>query len=537
MDMATDRWAEGAGIQVIRYKNNSLQHEELHDILRGLMAYVPIEEDVVPFAPSGTYGVSVALPEPDELEILDRQIIREKLNTAAAAILNGDEADRYERYEAFRKKYEAAIHRAWYVTTEPPRNRLLQYELIEEIGAGAFGTIFRASDGDGKPVAVKLLHDRIMRDHERLQGFRRGVRSMRILSRENVDGVVPYVDAAEIPALAVMEFIEGENLRAAVEQNGLSDWSSVLRVAAELVRIIRSAHQLPQHVLHRDIRPANIMLKDYWQGSESWKVVVLDFDLSWHRDAEEVSISNAETMNGFLAPELLNRDLKMPTRNALVDSYGLGMTFYFMRTGRVPLVAQSAHRDWGPHLRDLAAQYGCSGWRSLARRFFRLIDHSTRPKQSERWDVGQILAELERLEDAYGRSAEVQSAELWAEELIARADTPGYEWSGDDMKASVRIGGLIVELIAKEVERCVEFRLSWQQQGGEHYADVRRWLPKVQDQVRASLVKSGWLEIASVAGSYQFESVAHVPVEIIGKNQGQLVAGLREAVNKAQFTG
>ncbi len=533
-DAATDSWAESANVRVIRYKNGDGQHNELRQIIDNLISYLPKERPVQPVAPVVAPSPTMTLPSPDDLELEDPDTIRRLLNAEAARILALPESQKYDEYQEFMRRYDACIHRAWYVTTDAPRNRLLKYTLLKEVGGGAFGTIYRASDDSGVDKAVKLLHQDLRRDQERFQSFRRGVSAMRILSEKNVTGVVPYIDACEIPTFAVMEFIEGESLLNAVQNQALREWRSIMWVAWELTDIIRRSHQLPEHVLHRDIRPSNVMLKNYWLGEEDWQVVVLDFDLSWHRESYELSISAPGVMNGFLAPELAYRDSNAPTRSALVDSYGLGMTLYYMRTGEQPIFAQSRHANWETTLRNHANRFQCRQWRSLPHRFFRTIFTATKMAQRERCDVSEILAELAQLKLALDFPETVQSLELWAEELAARSGA-AYEWDADKCLASIGIGGLAINIIAHEVERAVELSVSWVQQGRENYQDVRRWLERACPKVNAALRDAGWREPGISVGSYQFEGSAHADIRELQQQTDRLVGGVRSAIELAQF--
>ena len=76
----------------------------------------------------------------------------------------------------------------------------------------------------------------------------------------------------EIPAFVVMEFIEGPNLAEAVRHHLVDDWETVLWAAAELVGIIRKSHMLAERVLHRDVKPSNIMIRNGWQEREDWRI-------------------------------------------------------------------------------------------------------------------------------------------------------------------------------------------------------------------------------------------------------------------------
>jgi len=85
--------------------------------------------------------------------------------------------------------------------------------------------------------------------------------------------------------LFVMDWIDGPNLDKAVKSKAIDSWEMILKVSYQLTKVIEGAHKVPERVLHRDLRPPNIMLKDYYTEPEGWKVVVLDFDLSWHLGA------------------------------------------------------------------------------------------------------------------------------------------------------------------------------------------------------------------------------------------------------------
>src|SRR4051812_12850172 len=111
----------------------------------------------------------------------------------------------------------------------------------------------------------------------------------------------------------------------------------------------------------------------YVHDPSEWEVVVLDFDLSWHKDALEQSISAGKFTSGYLAPEQLQPDKTMTTRSALVDSFGLGMTLYFLRTAQEPVQYQHQHGNWAETLGHAAGSHPCRQWRSLPSRYFRLI--------------------------------------------------------------------------------------------------------------------------------------------------------------------
>jgi len=438
------------------------------------------------------------LPPPDDLikEVSDEKI-RQMLNARASIILSGQDEQAYREYSAFCRSYDKAIYRAWYVTTESPNNLLLGYELTEEIAEGAFGRVFRAKDPDGNEIAIKLLKESVRRKPDMLQSFRRGVRSMRILSNHNVEGMVPYRKASEIPAFAVMDIINGPDLGEAVESQYCKDWTVVLRIAVELANIVREGHQLPERVLHRDIRPQNIMLKDYFTDSDNWRVVVLDFDLSWHMGASEVSVIDQSTASGYLAPEQVERRSSESTRNAAIDSFGLGMTLYYLRTGRKPQYLQHKHDGWSQALMDSIQAFKCKQWCSLPNRYARLIEHSTLDKQSDRLDMSQIEGELEQLKAAFTIPSSVESAELVAEEIAARVAIEAsykYAWNADKNTARIAmLSGVTLDMIPHETQRSIEFVFLWTKTESYTHKEVKKYLKPKFEQAISQLRKDNWV--------------------------------------------
>jgi eukaryotic-like serine/threonine-protein kinase len=439
---------------------------------------------VVPKSPGG----KAQLNNVDMLK-KDPESIRQILNEQAAEILAPGTESAYNDYEAFCGKHDQAIYQAWYLTIKEPQNKLLGHILQEQVKKGSFARVYRALDAKGNQVAIKVLHEEVRRQPEMLQSFRRGVRSMNILSNRHVKGMVPYHLAAEIPAFVVMDWVEGPNLSEAVEAKQINSWGDILRIGCDLAEIIHQAHLLPERVLHRDIRPPNIMLEGFYTDQENWKVVVLDFDLSWHHGSMELSITSPQTMNGFLAPEQLVRKGGVSTRNSAVDAYGLGMTLFYLRTGIEPIFSQHKHSDWHQKLYDEYITQPCKSWRSLPRRFARLIESATREVQSERWDIGQMARELRRLQSAQA-GRRVDSAELLAEELVVRSccATTGYKWNPDKMEAKIELlTGLTIVLRGNETNRRVELSMEWLYTGDRARPSFNKYIPRALDQAKSAL--------------------------------------------------
>lgn len=494
-DAKTDQWAEDAGIRVIRYSSVGGDHRGVAEFFEDLLSHIPEEDSrvLVPVVSKSLPKSKISLPDPETLSRQTTDEIRSVLNLRARELLEIPSAASYDQYERFCNEYDEAIHRAWYVSAATGRNNLLGYTIEETVARGAFGQVFRARADDGSSVAIKLLHEEIRSNADLLRSFRRGVRSMAILQKSGVRGMVEYRDASEIPAFVAMEWIDGPNLTEATKGKHIDAWEEILQVGRDLSRIINAAHRLPERVLHRDLRPANIMLKGFWESPQEWELVVLDFDLSWHRGAMERSVLHSTAM-GYLAPEQYENRPGVSTRHAAVDSYGFGMTFFFACTGIEPIAGQHRHADWLSMLYREVGRRRSNDWRSLPTRVARLIEMATQDEQSMRLDMGQIEAELSLLYDAATNPAAVQSLELISEEIAARAESIStYKWNADRGVALYKgASGLEVSLSGDETNKTVEVALQWERTGTEDRKRLAQNVGTAVDRVSQKLRAGGW---------------------------------------------
>lgn len=537
LDGDTDDWAESCGIRIIRYNSGpeNRDHSDLNSIIENLVSHTPVEEEVRSVL-SGT-PEAVELPSPSILESQQREDIRDLLNRKALGIFASDKTSdkKYQEFSDLTNLYDTSVHKAWYFKLDTSENVVRGYTLEKKIGEGAFGQIFLAKDKKGNHVALKILHEHVRNDAERLQSFRRGVNSMQILTERNISRIVKYHDASEIPAMAVMEYVPGENFEEAVASKKVKEWTEILELSRSLAQIILESHSLPERVLHRDIRPSNVIIKNPYDEPSDWEICVLDFDLSWHKDSRELSISAPGTQNGFLAPELVKRTKENPTRSAAVDSYGIGMTMYYLRTSDIPFLSQPAHESWESQLEQYSQTFACKKWNSLPRRFFRLVRKSTQIKQKYRIDVVDIVSELNSLCSALTNPKKLNSVELWAEELACKSSSIEYDWNEDDLTATIKCGGVNVLVRADEVNTQIKLAFSWQQLGNENYKDVRKWLPKAVQKVESILKKSGWIVSTLRSGEYQIEGSATVDLNAIRLNFDRYCEGLQKTIVALQL--
>lgn len=535
-DSLTDQWAENNNIQVIRYKASDSSHPELVSLLEELASYVEPEDLEAPPVVLDLGLQDIALEPQFSLVTRSSEEIRSALNAHAAALLKSNDEKSVKQYEDFSLQYDRAIHMAWYTSTRSQDNEniFLGYRLIEEVARGAFGIVFKGVDREGREVAIKVLHSEIRKEAELLRAFRRGTRSMRIVSERKVQGMVEYIAASEIPATLIMEWVYGPNLADVVEM-GLDEWALIIDIVQQLTRIIAEAHALPERVLHRDIRPSNMIVSGYWDGGDV-ELRVIDFDLSWHRGSVEKSVIFGSQLSGYLAPEQLQRTKGVSTQHASVDSYGIGMTLFYMVSGRNPSPGEHAHAIWRKTLQDAVSRPRGSSWKSLPARIARLIWYATRHQQVERWDVIQIRSEIARLAVAVKDQGAVDSAELWAEELCARSGAlKDYVWNDDRLVAERDFGtGLKIYLSADEGSR--EIIVNMTRVAGE--ADNRNRLGdainRARDQVRSVLVSGGWFARAD-AGLGMLTVEATLEISHLKENPARALESLERAVGRMTF--
>ncbi len=424
--------AEESGIRFIHYKNTDGRHGELSNFLQDVktLAKAPPKAPPVVSTKAGS-AETINLPPLNELLTLTPNEQRQTLNSFASQILIGDNERSYAEFEDFCKTYNRAIHAAGLFELEDGSDKVLDFTLCNlEDSEGGFGTIWRAVDKDGNQVAVKVFKHDIRKNQNLLQAFRRGVRSLRILDKHALPHIVKFITACEIPPVLVMEWIEGVNLHTAVTQGKFRSWETRIRVACDLAKAIYSAHSVPERVLHRDIKPQNIMFKDFYPEGENSELVVLDFDLSWHVGALEKSVL-AKGSNPYLAPEQLISISEMTSRSAAVDAFGLGMTLYFLCSGQVPTPFMHQTKDWENRLKSIASQQ-CKIWHSTPKKIARLIALCTKHDQNQRPSFSQITADLEKINHILNGIYDKIDIGLFCEELASRTEAlSGYEISAD----------------------------------------------------------------------------------------------------------
>jgi predicted Ser/Thr protein kinase len=214
-------------------------------------------------------------------------------------------------------------------TLESVRAQFPELEIHELIGVGGMGRVYRARDPlVDRIVALKILSPERALDPEWIERFTREARALARLNHPHIVQVHRFGSTPQ-PHL-VMEYVDGVNLRQAMEAGGLSAREALV-IVPKLCDALHYAHE--HGVLHRDIKPENILI-----DSEG-RVKIVDFGLAKLRD--EGVLHFTLTQSGaklgtlaYMAPEQVENPSDVDHR---ADLYSLGVVFYEMLTGELPL--------------------------------------------------------------------------------------------------------------------------------------------------------------------------------------------------------
>jgi CheY-like chemotaxis protein len=204
-----------------------------------------------------------------------------------------------------------------------------RYDIVTTVGKGGMGTVYRARDLElNDDVAIKTLLPELVTDHTLLERFKSEIRLARRISHRNVVRTHDFGEWGGVCFLT-MEFVEGITVRDLIDRRGALQAPSALAIGTQLADSLVVAHE--QGVIHRDIKPQNLLLDD--EGV----LKVMDFGVA--RLAERSStLTEAGLIVGtpaYMPPEQLLSE----TVDARSDLYAVGVVLYECLTGRLPFEA------------------------------------------------------------------------------------------------------------------------------------------------------------------------------------------------------
>jgi serine/threonine-protein kinase len=213
-------------------------------------------------------------------------------------------------------------------TSGDTRSRVGRYDILEELGKGSMGHVYKALDPKiNRLLAIKTIRFSDEFEEDLIQEIKeRFFREAEIAGQLSHPSIVTIYDVGvdrELTYMA-MEFLEGENLEKHIIKDNLLSFGKILEIIAEVAKALHFAHKAD--VIHRDIKPANIM------RLRNGGVKVTDFGIA-------KAISSSRTKTGvilgtpnYMSPEQIMGQ-KMDLRS---DIFSLGVLFFQMLTGELP---------------------------------------------------------------------------------------------------------------------------------------------------------------------------------------------------------
>jgi len=278
-------------------------------------------------------------------------------------------------------------------------SHLGQYEIIEQLGAGGMGEVYRARDTRlGRDVAIKVVLEAFLADRDRLVRFEREARTLAALNHPNVATLYGMEEAGGQHFL-VMEMVEGPTLAGKLATPITLD--HCIAIARQIAEGLEAAHE--KGIVHRDLKPANVKI------TPDDKVKVLDFGLATvtpsERGATAVSVANSPTVTAietqagmilgtasYMSPE----QARGSATDHRSDIFSFGVVLYEMLTGRRPfqgdtvsdVLASVLTRE--PDLSSLPPD--------LAPRLLELVRRCLEKQPRRRWQaIGDVRYELEAI--------------------------------------------------------------------------------------------------------------------------------------------
>ncbi|MBL8626737.1 MAG: serine/threonine protein kinase [Myxococcales bacterium] len=282
-----------------------------------------------------------------------------------------------------------------------PGSQLGRYQLIDELGSGGMATVYRARDRElRREVAVKVLFPHLAKKAELTRRFQREARAAAGLEHPNILRV--YDVGADGAPHIVMELVRGQSLRERAEAEGALLAELVAAIGACLCGALAVAHAAG--VVHRDVKPANVMIAD------DGRLLLADFGVARIDDDDSLHTRTGALLGtpSFMAPEQAHGD----ALDGRADLYAVGVTLYQLATGGLPFagptakIVAEAQRGATPALRRQPAVGA-----PLSRLIARLMDPDPGKRPA---DAATAAAELTALVTAGGLGAPADEVRAWA---------------------------------------------------------------------------------------------------------------------------
>ncbi len=206
-----------------------------------------------------------------------------------------------------------------------------RYEIKELIGCGGMANVYSAYDIiDDREVAIKILRDEFLSNEDFIRRFKNESKAIAVLSHPNIVKVYDVSFGDRIQYIT-MEIIDGITLKDFIEQQHVINWKDAVHFTVQILKALEHAHE--KGVIHRDIKPQNIMLL------KDGTIKVTDFGIARIQKSNSHTITNKAIGSvHYISPEQARADIT----DEKSDIYSVGVMLYEMLTGKLPFEADNA---------------------------------------------------------------------------------------------------------------------------------------------------------------------------------------------------
>jgi len=298
------------------------------------------------------------------------------------------------------------------------QQQLGKYKFEQFLGGG-MSHVYKARDTlINRVVVVKILTDSGMHDEDTKKRFLREAQTAGAISHENIIRVYDFGEHENRPYM-VMEYLEGNDLRASIQQKQLPGILEKLRVLVQLARAMKHIQELG--IIHRDLKPDNVFM------STEGKVKLMDFGIAKTKDLSITRTGYTLGTPYYMAPEqVISKDV-----NEKADIYAYGIVMFELFTGEKPFSAENVHEVFFKILND-PLETGPLVAAQVPTAIIDLIKGCTEKDQEKRPpDFGVIIGQL----DAVLRTMETGDNDTISQLTKPRPEIPKIVFIGGALAA------------------------------------------------------------------------------------------------------
>jgi serine/threonine protein kinase/class 3 adenylate cyclase len=275
--------------------------------------------------------------------------------------------------------------------TQPPE-RFGRFRIIQKIGQGGMGTVFKAEDEtNGRIVAIKTLNPEMALNPASLKRFQKEARLLSAVRCPQVANLIEINEHDGLHYLA-MEYVDGSSLRALLNKSKRFDEPTALRLTADICRALAEAHR--RGIIHRDIKPENVLVRGTPPDVE---IRLTDFGLARQIDQSaslDLTQNNVVGTPLYMAPE---QGVARGTVDARSDVYSVGATLFTLLAGRPPFMGDSPLEVMLQHANEPLPSLK-SLFPAASDGVCQIVEKAMAKRSDERYtDASAMLRDIERL--------------------------------------------------------------------------------------------------------------------------------------------